>query len=267
MGSWQRKYSLEPRQVPRVETAHRRIVTKLPVPESVAIFERLERVEPSSMQGQPPVIIDRTEGWHVHDRWGNLWLDWSSGVLISNIGNSNPVIVAALRSIWIGRCSPPTCSRTRTGPSSSSTWGALAPSHGLQGVPPLHGLGGHGELHQARRDLGPRAARPEQRVFVSFKNGFHGRTMGAQLAGGMGGAKRWMGRRTTASCRSPSPTGTRTRTRAFELFLETPRGEGRAARAGLRRHGRELPGRGPRLPARRVREAARGVVPGSTTRC
>jgi 4-aminobutyrate aminotransferase/(S)-3-amino-2-methylpropionate transaminase len=92
-----RKYSLEPRDVPRVETRHRRIVTRLPVPESLPIFQRLERFEPSSMQGQPPVIIDRTEGWHVHDRWGNMWLDWSSGVLISNIGNSHPAIVDALR--------------------------------------------------------------------------------------------------------------------------------------------------------------------------
>ena len=49
------------------------------------------------MQGQRPVVIDRTEGRHVHDRWGNMWLDWSSGVLISNIGNSNPAVVEALR--------------------------------------------------------------------------------------------------------------------------------------------------------------------------
>jgi 4-aminobutyrate aminotransferase/(S)-3-amino-2-methylpropionate transaminase len=99
MGAHTRKYSLVPRDVPRVETAHRRIVTKLPVPESLPVFEKLERFEPSSMQGQPPVVIHRSEGWHVHDRWGNMWLDWSSGVLISNIGNSSPVIVDALKAM------------------------------------------------------------------------------------------------------------------------------------------------------------------------
>src|SRR5512143_1618787 len=80
MATHARKYALVPRDVPPVKTAHRRICTKLPVPESVPIFEKLEKHEPSSMQGQPPVIIDHTEGWHVHDRWGNMWLDWSSGV-------------------------------------------------------------------------------------------------------------------------------------------------------------------------------------------
>ena len=97
MSIHERKYSLAPLQVPRVETAHRRIVTALPVPQSIPLLEDLERFEPSSMQGQPPVVIDRTEGWHVHDRWGNMWLDWSSGVLISNVGNSNRRIIAALR--------------------------------------------------------------------------------------------------------------------------------------------------------------------------
>ena len=75
MSTYERKYSLAPRSVPRVETAHRRIVTALPVPESVPILEDLERLEPSSMQGQPPVLIDRSEGWYVHDKWGNRWLE------------------------------------------------------------------------------------------------------------------------------------------------------------------------------------------------
>ena len=92
-----RKYSLTPKCVKKIQTKHRQIVTKLPVPESLPVFQRLERFEPSSMQGQPPILIDRAEGWHVFDRWGNQWLDWSSGVLISNTGNSNPAIVAALR--------------------------------------------------------------------------------------------------------------------------------------------------------------------------
>ena len=70
MKSQPRKYSLVPVDVPRVETKHRRIVTALPVPESVAVLEKLERFEPSSMQGQPPVVVNRSQGWYVFDRWG-----------------------------------------------------------------------------------------------------------------------------------------------------------------------------------------------------
>ena len=97
MATYERKYSLEPVAVPKVRTRHRRIVTPLPAPGSIPVLERLERFEPASMQGQPPVVIHRAKGWHVEDRWGNRWMDWSTGVLISNAGNGNPAIVAALR--------------------------------------------------------------------------------------------------------------------------------------------------------------------------
>ena len=89
-------YSLEPRVVPRVETAFRRIVTPIPVPESVPLFETLHACEPISMQGQPPVVWDRAEGFQVHDRWGNMWLDWSSGVLVTNAGHGRQAMVAAI---------------------------------------------------------------------------------------------------------------------------------------------------------------------------
>ena len=48
-----REYSLTPARVARVETAFRRIVTPIPVPESVPILETLYRCEPVAMRGQP----------------------------------------------------------------------------------------------------------------------------------------------------------------------------------------------------------------------
>jgi 4-aminobutyrate aminotransferase-like enzyme len=87
---------LEPRPVPRVETKYRRIVTPIPVPESIPILRRLRQFEPRSMGGQPPVVWDRAEGYQVYDRWGNMWLDWSSGVLVTNAGHSHPRISRAM---------------------------------------------------------------------------------------------------------------------------------------------------------------------------
>ena len=50
------KYSMEPVTVPQVKTKYRRIRTKLPVPESLPIFQALMASEPESMMGQPPVV-------------------------------------------------------------------------------------------------------------------------------------------------------------------------------------------------------------------
>ena len=91
-----KEFSLVPRPVPRVETPFRRIVTDLPVPESLPILERLHAYEPVAMRGQPPVVWDRAEGFQVFDAWGNQWIDWSSGVLIANAGHGRREIVDAI---------------------------------------------------------------------------------------------------------------------------------------------------------------------------
>src|SRR5436190_7853398 len=82
-----KEFSITPREVPRVETKFRRIVTFLPHPESLPILEKLRQLEPQSMRGQPPLVWDRAEDISVYDGHGNKWLDWSSGVLVANAGH------------------------------------------------------------------------------------------------------------------------------------------------------------------------------------
>src|SRR6476661_2967341 len=91
-----RQFSLEPRSVPPVETALRRIATAIPVPESLPILEKLHQFEPLAMQGQPPVVWDRAEGFQVSDKWGNRWIDWSSGVLVTNAGHGRREVIDAI---------------------------------------------------------------------------------------------------------------------------------------------------------------------------
>ncbi len=69
------KYSLEPVEVPKVDTKYRTIKTSIPVPESLPIFEKLQRNEPPSMMGQPPIVWDKAEDFIVQDKWGNRWID------------------------------------------------------------------------------------------------------------------------------------------------------------------------------------------------
>src|SRR5205085_3979479 len=72
---------------PKVETKYRRIGTPIPHPDSVATLEKLRQFEPISMRGQPPIVWDRAEDVFVYDKYGNQWLDWSSGVLVTNAGH------------------------------------------------------------------------------------------------------------------------------------------------------------------------------------
>src|SRR5262252_4570986 len=91
-----KEFSITPREVPRVETKYRRVVTPLPHPDSVATLEKLRQLEPQSMRGQPPLVWDRAEDIFVYDKYGNKWLDWSSGVLVTNCGHGAPEVRQAI---------------------------------------------------------------------------------------------------------------------------------------------------------------------------
>src|SRR4030095_17178721 len=91
-----KEFSMVPKEVTKVETKFRRIVTPLPHPDSVPTLEMLRRLEPQSMRGQPPLVWDRAENVAVYDKYGNRWLDWSSGVLVTNCGHGAPEVKQAI---------------------------------------------------------------------------------------------------------------------------------------------------------------------------
>lgn len=84
-------------KVPFVQTKHRTIKTKIPVPESLVVFKDLEEYESRSMHGQLPIVWDRAEDFQVFDKYGNCWIDFTSTIFLANIGHSNPMVIRALQ--------------------------------------------------------------------------------------------------------------------------------------------------------------------------
>jgi len=183
--------SLTPREVPAVRTAYRRIQTPIPVPESIAVLKQLRAHEPRSMGGQPPVVWDRAEGFQVFDRWGNQWIDWSSGVLVANAGHNHPAVARAMvdqiRHGLVHNYCFPSEVRARL----VARLAGVAPS-GLEKVFLL--TTGSEAVECAiklARTQGRRIA-PEKITIVTFDNAFHGRTLGSQMAGGIPALKEWI---------------------------------------------------------------------------
>ena len=92
-------YDLTPVNVPKVETKYRSIKTKLPVPESLPIFDCVAAVGTALDDGSAADCVGQGGRFYVSDRWGNRWIDWSSGVLITNAGHGRKEIRAALREV------------------------------------------------------------------------------------------------------------------------------------------------------------------------
>ena len=69
---------------------------KIPGVKSDAILNQSKLSEPTSMSDQIPVVWDHAEGVWVKDVDDNLYLDFTSGVLVTNIGHSHPDHVKAV---------------------------------------------------------------------------------------------------------------------------------------------------------------------------
>lgn len=218
-----REYSITPKRVSRIETPFRRIVTEFPVPQSVPILMKLQAYEPMAMRGQPPVIWDHAEGFQVYDAWGNQWIDWSSGVLITNAGHGRQEIVDAIiqqasSKLLTNYCFPSEI-RLRlvetlaqmlpvplkkvflltTGSETVECAIKLCRTHGMQ-------VGGR-----------------SKHVIISFDKSFHGRTLGSQQAGGIPGLKEWIVNLDPGFAQVPFPDGFRTEDNSFAGFEQALR--------------------------------------------
>ncbi len=69
---------------------------KIPGPKSEALIGVAKRYEPPGMADQIPVVWDHAEGVWITDVDGNQYLDFTSGVLVTNVGHSNPRHVEAI---------------------------------------------------------------------------------------------------------------------------------------------------------------------------
>jgi len=173
------------------------------------------------MAGQPPLVWHRAEGCQVFDPWGNVWLDWSSGVLVTNVGHGHPRIREALAEMidrpllatyvfphekraehvkLLADLSPPPLKRVfllSTGSESVECAIKLSMTWGIK-------QGGK-----------------KKTVLVSFENAFHGRTLGAQLAGGLPHLKEWIARPDPGFVQVPFPDGFKNPDQSFSLFEKT----------------------------------------------
>ena len=216
-----KEFSITPRTVPRVETKYRRIVTPLPHPDSIPTLERLRRFEPQSMRGQPPLVWDRAEDIFVYDRYGNRWLDWTSGVLVTNAGHAAPEICTAIRdqvnSGLLHNYVFPSEERAAL----VESLARLAPS----GLDKVFLLTTGSEATECAIKLaraeGIRRGGGKKIGIVGAERGFHGRTLGAQQAGGIPGQKQWIVNEDAAIIQVPFPDGYWTENTTFDLFLAT----------------------------------------------
>ncbi len=216
------QYDLTPVEVPEVKTKYRTIKTKLPVPESLEIFNKLSKSEPRSMMGQPPIVWDRAVNFQVEDKWGNKWIDWSSGVLIANSGHGRKEVLDALKKeiekpllstyVFVHEKRAELTEMLQAISPDPESYSVFLLSTGSEAV--------ENAIKLARTYAMEKHGK-EKHYIVSFKNAFHGRTLGSQLAGGMDKLKTWIVGEGKTFIQVPFPDGYKNEDTSFDLFQKS----------------------------------------------
>jgi len=213
-----KEFPLVPMKVEKISTKFRKLSGAIPNKQTIKSIEKLRQCEPISMRGQAPIIWDHSKGVNVFDSYGNMWLDFSSGVLITNAGHGakrivDAVVKQAKKSLLTSYCFPnePRIKLVQKLVS-------LAPK-GLNKVFLLStGSEGIECALKLMRTYGRKVGGDKKNVVVSFNNGFHGRTLGSQQLGGSAAQKAWIKNLDPEIVQVPFPDGFRCEDTSFALF-------------------------------------------------
>jgi 4-aminobutyrate aminotransferase / (S)-3-amino-2-methylpropionate transaminase / 5-aminovalerate transaminase len=214
-----KEFSITPREVAHVDTKYRRIATPIPHPDSLATLERLREFEPISMRGQPPIVWERAEDIFVFDKHGNRWLDWSSGVLVTNAGHCAPEVKQAILDQVNSNLLHNYCFPSEERAALAECLAGVAP----EGLKKVFLLTTGSEATECAIKLsrahGIKVGGTKKIGIIGWERGYHGRTLGSQQAGGMAGQKSWIVNEDPAIITAPFPDGYWQTDTSFETFL------------------------------------------------
>jgi len=174
------------------------VQTAIPGPKSKELIERWKRVEADTTGYQAQVVWERGRGAIVTDVDGNTYLDWTSGVLVANVGHAHPHLVQAIAEAAAKLLNNYECP-TEYRVLAAEKLAAALPSH----MDKCFFLSTGSETTEAAIRLMKR--KTGRFEVMGFFGGFHGRTYAAASVGGLAGPKRGYGPPMPGVIRAPFP--------------------------------------------------------------
>ncbi|MGD1104073.1 MAG: aspartate aminotransferase family protein [Terriglobia bacterium] len=170
----------------------------LPGPRSKDLLARWSRAEAQCTGYQAKVAWDHASGVLVTDVDGNKFIDWTSGVLVTNVGHCHPDLVKAVQEVAAKLLNNYECLHP---------WRVEAAEKLISVLPPhldkCFFLSTGSEVVEAALRIMKRKTGKFE--IISFYGGFHGRTFAAAAAGGLPGPKKGYGPTLPGSIRVPFP--------------------------------------------------------------
>jgi 4-aminobutyrate aminotransferase / (S)-3-amino-2-methylpropionate transaminase / 5-aminovalerate transaminase len=203
-----------------IKTKYRNIISEIPHPKSLDIFDSIHKRESRSTHGQPPVIWDHAEGFQVFDPYGNIFLDFSAGVLVANCGHSHPKVLKAIKSEIDRGLIFSYCFLNLARERLLSKLDEITPETLKRYYLLTTGAEAIETLLKLSRTWGSRNGNSKKKIIITFVNSFHGRTLGAQQLGGFPDAKEWIGELDKRFIQVPFPDDVFNKNLSFDVFIE-----------------------------------------------
>jgi len=185
-------FSHQPIKVEKIKTKYRTINTKIPVPESIPMLDKMYKIEAQAMHGQLPMIWDRADNFQIYDRWGNVWLDFTSTIFVANAGHGNKRILKALK----GLLNKPLLHTYTFASSERIDYIEYLIKNTSRQFEKAFLLSAGTEATEAALKLmrlnGQKQGKSRGGI-ICFNGAYHGRSMGAQMMTGSIPAKEWIG--------------------------------------------------------------------------
>jgi len=175
-----------------------RVKTQIPGPKGAELMGKWHQFEADVVGYQAPVVWQSAKGCLVNDVDGNVFIDWTSGVLVTNVGHCHPHLVKATQRASEDLLNNYECANTYRIEAAERLVKALPKpldkcfflSTGAEAI--------EGALRLMKRYTG-------KYEILSFEGGFHGRTPGAASVGGLAGPKKKYGPTIPGTIRAPYP--------------------------------------------------------------
>lgn len=170
----------------------------LPGPLGKALLDQWHKYEADVVGYQAPVVWDHGRGCVVTDVDGNTYIDWTSGVLVTNVGHCHPHLVEITQEATAELLNNYECANAYRIEAARRLVEALPPhldrcfflSTGSECI--------EAAVRMMKRKMG-------KFEILSFEGGFHGRTTAALSVGGLPGPKRQYGPTLPGVIRAPFP--------------------------------------------------------------
>jgi len=152
-----------------------KIIVKPPGPKAREIIRRDEKITSPSLTRTAPLVGVKSEGVWVEDIDGNVYLDFGSGIAVSNIGHSHKKVVEAIKR-QVETCDHINSCDYFTVPQVEYAEKLLARMPGNFAKRVFFGNSGAEAVECAIKIAKWHSKKP---YMICFIGGFHGRTMGA----------------------------------------------------------------------------------------